>query len=343
MINRGIHVRIKAILIRSNTLPGGFRLLADQTDAHNGLDALEAIFPGHHQTQRRAVLIRQLTPVHAYRKNRQRVHRFIQTQPFYIGPVDQGKTGALARHAFGILQGFEADESGFRGRLYFLEQRREGKADPGNDHRPGFHATQSVDSFLKLVRLHEVLQRIPPWLAHLPVHDHRPRLSLQRAGIGGRITLVGAELVEVVVVGRILERRDRLILDADRPPLGSRKFFAEPGRRLAGLDIRITHSIASAGPLRQAAQSEARNRGAEHFASRKIEGFRRDVRLVAVGRSGDFDQHGYSAALEDRCTHRLRSMREITRSCYGEDVTDIEPGRRLHRRETPAAGCAEGH
>ncbi|MOA09242.1 hypothetical protein D3C78_1290600 [compost metagenome] len=113
-------------------------------------------------------------------------------------------------------------------------------------------------------------------------------------------------------MGRILERGDRLILDDNRPPLDRGKLFAEPGRRLARLDARITRHIVGSRPPRKAAHGQTGNSNTQYIASRKVDGFRRDIRLMAVGCFRDFDQHGYSAVLENRCTNRLRSMREIT-------------------------------
>ncbi|MNR50864.1 hypothetical protein D3C85_1704460 [compost metagenome] len=70
-----------------------------------------------------------------------------------------------------------------------------------------------------MVGFHEVFQGIAPGLAYFTIHHYGPGLGFKAAGIGRRIALVGAELIEVVVVGGILERRDRLIFDVYCPPL----------------------------------------------------------------------------------------------------------------------------
>src|SRR6266849_40890 len=84
MIHVGIHIRIKSVLIRRIPVPRGRRLGSLQPNLHDGLNALVAILPRHHYAHRRAVLIRQRLAVHAYAQQRQRVHRFIQPQPFHV-------------------------------------------------------------------------------------------------------------------------------------------------------------------------------------------------------------------------------------------------------------------
>ena len=47
--------------------------------------------------------------------------------------------------------------------------------------------------------------------------------------------------------------------------------------------------LVGTGPTRQAAGSNAGKRTTEQATARKIEGFRRDIRLLAIGRFGQFD------------------------------------------------------
>src|ERR1019366_6810971 len=54
MIDRGIHIRIEAVLARAGEIPSGGRRLLDELDFHDGLDALETVLPGLHQPDGRA-------------------------------------------------------------------------------------------------------------------------------------------------------------------------------------------------------------------------------------------------------------------------------------------------
>src|SRR6266850_108563 len=63
MINRRIHIRIKPILLRSQLIPRCFGLPFGELNADDGLDALKTILPRDGQTQGRAVLIGEHSPV----------------------------------------------------------------------------------------------------------------------------------------------------------------------------------------------------------------------------------------------------------------------------------------
>src|SRR5262249_37885712 len=58
---RVIHVRIdvgvETVLVRRGEVPAGVRLLLHEPDLDDRLDSLEAVLPGDHQAQRRAILI----------------------------------------------------------------------------------------------------------------------------------------------------------------------------------------------------------------------------------------------------------------------------------------------
>ncbi|MNH25151.1 hypothetical protein D3C79_851250 [compost metagenome] len=150
-----------------------------------------------------------------------------------------------------------------------------------------------------MVGFHEVFQRIAPGLAYFTIHHHGPGLGFKAAGIGCRIALVGAELIEVVVVGGILERRDRLPRRRHCLPLGSDELLAEPARRPARLDIGIARCVGSTGPPRQRGCRDGSQRPAEHGAARDIKGFGGDIRFFAIGGFGQLDEHDGSVELED--------------------------------------------
>src|ERR1035437_1420328 len=46
MVDRGIHIRIETVLARAGEIPSGGRLLLDELDLHDGLDAFEPVFQG---------------------------------------------------------------------------------------------------------------------------------------------------------------------------------------------------------------------------------------------------------------------------------------------------------
>src|SRR5437879_7292837 len=94
MIDVRVYVRIKPIFVWRLNLPGRRRLVRDQHNLYDRLDALETIFPRYDETNRCTILRRHRLPVHAGRQNRQRIHRFIQTQAFNVW---------LIKHARGLI------------------------------------------------------------------------------------------------------------------------------------------------------------------------------------------------------------------------------------------------
>ena len=55
MVNLGVYVSIKAILVRRSRHPKGDGHIFHQVDFHDGLDALKTVLPRHNQACRRAV------------------------------------------------------------------------------------------------------------------------------------------------------------------------------------------------------------------------------------------------------------------------------------------------
>ena len=131
----------------------------------------------------------------------------------------------------------------------------EREADPGNHHRPGFHAAQAVDTLLERVGAEQVLQREPARLLAFAIDEDRPGPGPQPVRMLGGIGLVRAELVEVVVAGhlgqriallagrvagvllefeRLLDQVDRdHLVGARRPGHGCQRGACEPGEELA--------------------------------------------------------------------------------------------------------------
>src|SRR5262249_26798306 len=65
MVDLGIDVGIEAVFVRGQGVPQSLRLLFDEADGDDRLDALETVFPGHDQTNRRPVLRRQNIAIQA--------------------------------------------------------------------------------------------------------------------------------------------------------------------------------------------------------------------------------------------------------------------------------------
>jgi hypothetical protein len=91
-----------------------------------------------------------------------------------------------------------------------LDQVGQRITDPGDHHRPALDAAQAVDALFQRRQLGQLVDVQRQRLLDFAVDLHGPGTGAQGAGVLGRIGLVGAELVEVVVVGRVLERGQRL-------------------------------------------------------------------------------------------------------------------------------------
>ncbi|MNH26802.1 hypothetical protein D3C79_868760 [compost metagenome] len=156
-----------------------------------------------------------------------------------------------------IFQRLEAHIARPGSRLDPLEYLRQREPQPRDDHRPRLYTTQPIDPLFELIRFDEVFQRIAPGLAHLTIHHDRPRFGLQAVAIGRRVALVRPELIEVVVMGSIFERRDCLALHRHRLPARGSELVSKPGRCGTRLHIGITGNFSSARPARQCAQRQA--------------------------------------------------------------------------------------
>src|SRR2546426_7415806 len=209
MVDRRIHVRVEAVLVRCREVPRGRRLRLHETDAHDRLDALEPVLPGHYEAERRAVLVGERLPVEPDREERERMHRLVDAEPFDVGPVEDATL--LPGHLLRVEERGEGDVLGARRRLDPTEEIAEGEAEPGDDHRPGLDAAHAVDALLEREPAEQLVQVDDLWFLHLAVDAHSPGPGPQRARQLGRVALVGAELVEVVVGGHVAVRRARLV------------------------------------------------------------------------------------------------------------------------------------
>src|SRR5690606_27854163 len=207
-----IDVGVETVLLGRHPLPGGRRLFTHETDAHDGFDAFEAVLPRDYQAERRTVLIRKHPTVHPDRQQRQRMHRLIHSKRFDIGPIDQRKVATHAWHLLRSGQGFESDILRSGGWLETPDQFGQREAEPGNDHRPGFDATQAIDTLLELARSEQFLHRILPRTLDFAIHHDGPGLDNHARSISCRIPLARAELVKIVVMRGVTVRRKALVL-----------------------------------------------------------------------------------------------------------------------------------
>src|ERR1039457_4644943 len=209
MVDRGIHIRIETVLARAGEIPSGGRLLLDELDLHDGLDAFETVLPRHHEANGCTVLVRQDLAVHAEAEERERVHGFVDAQAFHVRKRDAGVT--RGGHLLGVVQALEGDEFGLRGGLDRLDQDVERKSDPGHYDGPRLHAAVPVDALFQRRHFHDGVQVENLGLGDRALHGDAPWRSLQSPGAFGRIVFAGAEFVEIVVAADVRERRGLLI------------------------------------------------------------------------------------------------------------------------------------
>src|SRR6516162_7246125 len=136
VIDFRIHVRVETIFVGVLFVPTGRRHFRNQPDPHDRLDALEAVFPRHHQAQGRPVLVWQILVVETDRQDGERVYGFVETQALDIRPIEGLEKATLARHLAWPFQRLKGDELSVSLRLGTLDHTRERKANPRDDHRP---------------------------------------------------------------------------------------------------------------------------------------------------------------------------------------------------------------
>ncbi len=204
MVDGGVHITIEAVFARIGLVPACRRLLVGKRDPHDRLDRLEAIFPRHHEAQRRAVLVWQHLAIDPGRDHGERVHRLIQPQPLDIGPIEHRR--AQAGHFVGAQGGFKGHVFGRGLHAHLVQQRRQLEAVPRDHHRPGLDAAHPIDPFLDVEPLEQIGQIVIAGPLDHAVNLHTPRIGGEAMGMGGRIFLAGAELVVVVIATHLLKR-----------------------------------------------------------------------------------------------------------------------------------------
>ena len=137
------------------------------------------------------------------------MHGLVHAQTLAVGPVQHGPLEA--RHLLGIVQRHELYVFRAATRVDLLEQGAQRKTHPGNHHRPGFHAAEAIDTLLQRSQLEDIVHVEGLRLIDLTFDPHGPGPRLERAGVFGRVLLVGAEFVEVVVGRDLVPGRQRLV------------------------------------------------------------------------------------------------------------------------------------
>src|SRR5581483_6842981 len=81
------------------------------------------------------------------------------------------------------------------------------ETDPRNHHGPALDAAMPVNALFQRVRFQNAVNVERERLLHQAFHADRPWTRAEVARQPGGLILVGAELVVVVVIGDVLERR----------------------------------------------------------------------------------------------------------------------------------------
>src|SRR6516164_8807135 len=111
--------------------PLQFCVRSSGSNADDRLDALEAVFPRHHQAQGCPVLVWQILVVETDRQDGERVYGFVETQALDVRPIEGLEKAALARHLARPFKSLEGDELSVSLRLGTLDHIREREANPG--------------------------------------------------------------------------------------------------------------------------------------------------------------------------------------------------------------------
>ena len=99
----------------------------------------------------------------------------------------------------------ELDVLGFGKRIALLDQLRERVADPGYDHAPTLDAAEAVGAVFKWPEFEQGVDVEGLWAVDQAADFDRPGTRRKAGGVARRVALVGAEFVEIVVVGDVLE------------------------------------------------------------------------------------------------------------------------------------------
>src|SRR5829696_5792198 len=105
MINIRVNVRIETVLVRACQIPSRWRLRICKRYFHDRLDTFKAVLPGDDEPNWSTILIRHLLAVKPGRENCQRMHCFVETEPFDIWKINPG--GERRLHLLPIVMRFK--------------------------------------------------------------------------------------------------------------------------------------------------------------------------------------------------------------------------------------------
>ena len=137
------------------------------------------------------------------------MHGLVHAKPLDVRPLQN--IAPLAGHFLGAEDRFEGHEVRARAGSQSRDHLAQRHADPRDHHGPALDAAQAVDALDQTVRRDQVVNVVDAGVLHRAFDRNGPRPGLEIAGILGRVLLVGAELVEVVVGGDAFEGRQLLV------------------------------------------------------------------------------------------------------------------------------------
>ena len=204
MIDLGIDVGVETVLIGSHVVPEGAGLLVGEVKFDDAFGALETVLPRQDDTDGSAVLVGENLAVTAKGEQSKGVHGFVHAEAFGVGPVvAAGEVG----HLLTVEVGEELDVLCFGERLAEVDELGEGVAVPRDDHGPGFDAAVAVDAALDGAVLDDVVDAEGERLIDKASDLDGPGAGLKGVGVACGVGFVGAELIEVVVAGGLVEGR----------------------------------------------------------------------------------------------------------------------------------------
>jgi len=224
MVDVGVYVGVEAVLSAVFLVPCGLGLLIQEVEPNDGFSGLEAVLPRQDDADWRSILVGQDLTIAAEGEQSEGVHGLVHAEAFAVRPVvTEGTIG----HLLFVVEGKKLDEFGARQRFAEVDELRKGVAVPGDDHRPGLDAAMAVYAAFDGAIAEKVVDVDGDRLLDQAGDLDGPGTNLERVGIVGRLRLVGAELVVVVVGSGFVEGRLRV---------GNSVFAGYDGKVGGGLD-----------------------------------------------------------------------------------------------------------
>ena len=141
------------------------------------------------------------------------MQRFIQPQPLHVRVSEPAadKPIFLPGHLIRGIEGFEGHIARVAGGLHQRQQLMQREADPGDHHRPGFHAAHTVNTLFQREAFGQIVMVKGQRLRHLTADGQRPGIGAQATRVRRRIGFIEAEFIKVIVVGDFIFRSKRQV------------------------------------------------------------------------------------------------------------------------------------